>query len=1063
MNANPAISSPISRGMPRTAILPQISFWILTLPFLWLYYSIQSISVVPNQLPPEIAGLIMIWIPVLYLLFSAAHTILEHFSTVRAPAFDRASYFLLILFLILSILFSRLSMMQPLTSVLYLSLLGIKAFFLLQHLVHSLRRPGKPGCRRWPVFLLFVAIFIGLSGYAMNTTRLQGDEPFFLLIVQSLIQDHDFFLENNYLQSDSLKFTDVSLTPQLWDNYRQGHLVSRHSLLLPFILIPGYLIASKTGAILTISLISSLSGLVLFMILSRLTGSIRAALTASIMLMVTAPLVIYSNKLYTEMLAALFGLIVFAACLRIERGKKMPLLLAGLATFLAAWLKTRFIVLCLPMILVAVLRRKSYKFRIYCGLFLCLMLALLAIINLFFYDSVFGRYEIGDLANATLYRVARGSLGLFWDAQYGIVPLNWFVLLSGAGFLVMIRRWRSSGIFLWLSAFIPYFLIVVSYAELIGGFCPRGRFSVAWLPFLAVPIAFYIKRCRNLLCRIWFWITGIAGLTVSFLLNANPRWQIDLPGRHDFLIETLTRVLSKDVLGLLPSFDRVDYWAWRDGIVLTAMWIAGSLLIYLASRIRSPGDRGSIVPGAAVLGLLGSAILMLSMNKYLRTPWMEAEDPTFESKGASIFWEEPYKWDRKFSLQHPYRSGIEIKDGEYLKRTYKIRGKGSFLECVAKGNAANSTAPILQLDWAGKPVARTRIRSDEFQSYFVALKDIDPNSGNPEFHLQKVEQSGDASVIIDKIRLVDVAPSEYRISEDAGGPEKLFPIEYPGVTIKSFEIEEKEAKQNQPLHVIMEINLQPEAVALDAVLRLRQRYTFYDHAMKWDSKGKLKIEITPPFSLGSGIFNIELRVGRENQVFEPGGAFSFSYGDSAYLGDVDLIPVPAPIDPDDQRLMETVSQQSLLLLPYSIHLGTRSSLLIPIDPERSASSVLLMSNLTNVLDAIPYLEAIGELRIHSVSHGWQDHPLLIGEHTAEDMYEFPSKRVRLSHPEPPVIKRTNVTLEWPPPLKGIRFSSLTFISEIPVSREDDFDQLEIRFDSPFGTFHIDAIALKGSS
>ena len=73
-----------------------------------------------------------------------------------------------------------------------------------------------------------------------------GDEPHYLIIAQSLIQDHDLRVENNYRRGDQLAYYPGALKPDYLRRGADGEIYSIHAPGLPFLIAPVF--ASSAGA-----------------------------------------------------------------------------------------------------------------------------------------------------------------------------------------------------------------------------------------------------------------------------------------------------------------------------------------------------------------------------------------------------------------------------------------------------------------------------------------------------------------------------------------------------------------------------------------------------------------------------------------------------------------------------------------------------------------------------------------------------------------------------------------------------------------------------------------------
>lgn len=112
------------------------------------------------------------------------------------------------------------------------------------------------------VTVLLVVCFGFLLGIRLyNDHPITGDEPHYLLMDYSLIHDHDLNLKNNYQQNHSASFYP-GLGPELQVGNGQGkdnsdRWYSIHGIGLPLLLLPGFWLAGKAGAIVTMVLLAT--------------------------------------------------------------------------------------------------------------------------------------------------------------------------------------------------------------------------------------------------------------------------------------------------------------------------------------------------------------------------------------------------------------------------------------------------------------------------------------------------------------------------------------------------------------------------------------------------------------------------------------------------------------------------------------------------------------------------------------------------------------------------------------------------------------------------------------
>jgi len=97
---------------------------------------------------------------------------------------------------------------------------------------------------------LLAAIVYAVAIPAMLRTPIDGDEPFYLLVTESLVKDGDVNLANQYRTLDHSATRRPDLRPQLGDPVGEhGEQYSRTELFLSLLLLPGYAIGGLPGAV----------------------------------------------------------------------------------------------------------------------------------------------------------------------------------------------------------------------------------------------------------------------------------------------------------------------------------------------------------------------------------------------------------------------------------------------------------------------------------------------------------------------------------------------------------------------------------------------------------------------------------------------------------------------------------------------------------------------------------------------------------------------------------------------------------------------------------------------
>jgi hypothetical protein len=159
-------------------------------------------------------------------------------------------------------------------------------------------------------FWLPLTVYVAILPWSAGHRQPDGDEPYNLLITHSLAYDGDANLTNNYAAGDWRHFMSRALAPQPGDPVGpRGELYSRHDALLPLVLVPGYRWAGKTGAQLTMALLTAaLAWLTLRLARHYVAGRAGEALAAYAVTALAPPLLLYSYQIWVEVPATLLAM-----------------------------------------------------------------------------------------------------------------------------------------------------------------------------------------------------------------------------------------------------------------------------------------------------------------------------------------------------------------------------------------------------------------------------------------------------------------------------------------------------------------------------------------------------------------------------------------------------------------------------------------------------------------------------------------------------------------------------------------------------------------------------------
>jgi len=505
----------------------------------------------------------------------------------------------------------------------YVAFVGTKTAIFLHALWRWLSAdPHRARGARRAVFLGALLPYLLLDGWVATASSTSGDEPFYLLLAHSLLHDRDSNLANNLAAQDYRPFywgpldatRNVQTTPD-----RRVYSVA-HAGLQPFLLLPGYALAGRVGAMATVSALAA-AALALAFGLARAQGaSPRAAFLAWIGMAFGVPVLSYAGPPWPEMPAAFFLVLATVPLLGPRTSAGGYAVVAGSLAALFV-LKSRFL-LVIGAVVLGLVRQLTWRAVGALGAVLVALLVAAiaydaAVTGGFFFGYtrrgglLDAAVSIGSFAVQPLIR-ARGLVGFLLDQEHGVLLTAPAYALALAGVVVAAveRRWRL--LVLTTGPFAACWYVLGGIASggvplWFAGFNPPARYVVAALPLLLVPMALALDRVNGRLgwagvAALWTWT-----LAYATLLTVWPAWRFqDNLGRATVLAG-FWRWSGLDAGGVLPAY-----------VPPGSAWVApGAVLLLLVLGVgwRLAGRQGSapmrrdVVAGVAAAGLGVAALL----------------------------------------------------------------------------------------------------------------------------------------------------------------------------------------------------------------------------------------------------------------------------------------------------------------------------------------------------------------------------------------------------------------------------------------------------------------------
>ena len=449
---------------------------------------------------------------------------------------------------------------------------------------------------------LVVVAFAGSLVAALVLARAHqipgGDEPHYLIITQSLLNDGDLRIQNNHERGDYFAYYDDGLPPDFLRRGTDGQIYSVHAFGVSVLLLPAFAIGGYPAAVVFVALLSALGLGLAWRAALGLTDDPGAATAGALAVFTSATVFFHSFAIFPDPVG---GAIVAAALTMLVRLHASPhevprwqLAGVGVLIGLLPFLHTRFAVIAAALGVVFAGRLWARADRLRALAVFAAGPSVLAPAWFGYFYLIYGTPNpaapYGNSQQNDPAWIAAGLAGLLFDQQFGAIIAAPVLSFATYGMFVI---WRlSPRLAIELLAIVgPYTLVVASFGMWWGGWSAPARFLDALMP-VAVPLLALAWRNAGRTLRGVFAalvLVSIANLLARlFVLNGsllhNSRDGFDL------LLDWLSRNVNIPLT--LPSVHRSGP---QVAMLATAAWaaVAALGLALLALWNRGTRSRGA--------------------------------------------------------------------------------------------------------------------------------------------------------------------------------------------------------------------------------------------------------------------------------------------------------------------------------------------------------------------------------------------------------------------------------------------------------------------------------------
>lgn len=466
-----------------------------------------------------------------------------------------------------------------------------------------------------PVRIALVALlFHSVTLPRVVSVPIDGDEPYYVLMAESLATDGDLDLRNQYDTLERSVVGRTDLRPQAGDPVTSsGAQRSRHEPFFALLLVPGLWAGGLMGASLTVVGFAALLGWSTVRLLRECGFENGSVVAGSTLVLFTAPLVSYSVRIWPEVPAAFFLSEGLRLLLRTSwfRGAVM----LGLMSLL----KLRFALIAAPLIVAMAWPSLTSRGRRWFALLSLLVLAIPMTIVWIYSGSPLNVHRLDELLLLTPDAIARGMLGMLLDGQSGLLFVCPILFLSIFALVRHGATWpRAWTMYLCIA---PYLVLLSSRAEWHGGWSPPLRYLVVFAPIAALGVARMMQLWSGSLVTLaWIGSFAVAASAIAF-----PWRQFHIANGESVLGELLSSTWRTDYSRFFPSYIRINDAALWGAIILVLALIAVRL-------VRSSPS----VPARVAMPLLAISIAAFAWGGRTPSDVVHFEDAHVTKRGGAL-------------------------------------------------------------------------------------------------------------------------------------------------------------------------------------------------------------------------------------------------------------------------------------------------------------------------------------------------------------------------------------------------------------------------------------------
>jgi hypothetical protein len=376
-----------------------------------------------------------------------------------------------------------------------------------------------------------VAVFLGtlaMAGTAGGRLRdsltyPSGEEPHYMIMMQSLWRDHDLKIQNNYERKDYEEYFAPALTPDRPSLGADGQIYPTQGIGLAMLGAPIFAWRGYHGLIWMLVAFASLAATMMWRWAFAHTGSGEAATLAWLTVFLGAPVLFASIAVYPDVLAAFCVMVALAwrSSPQASNSSVAESIVRATAVGALPWLSMTYAPMA-AAIVVVLGRRAGTNRKAVAALLTVVTLSMVSWLT--FFHQVWGQWS--PMApygrDPILGSAVVGALGLLFDQEFGVLAYAPGLILGLVGLWRMANARNELTRARGRELAMVFAILLVSVGALErwwGGAAPPGRPLVPALPLLGLPIAWaYQQASERPARRAMYQLLAFIGVALSLAM-----------------------------------------------------------------------------------------------------------------------------------------------------------------------------------------------------------------------------------------------------------------------------------------------------------------------------------------------------------------------------------------------------------------------------------------------------------------------------------------------------------------------------------------------------------------